>query len=248
MIDLFTFETLKLSRHMIIIVFALIVNAQVSYSYNINNDYEFKRNVGIKERKSWIFGGGWHSVDDNGKWFEGLFSVRKVWNTRWFPSQYFAEFFDKKGYWTFGAMASYNLYKTGKEINQSIISGRFPFCSFDLYTKAHLRKVLMLEPQYDLYIPMGVGYTFRAISPYHHAITVNIGLGFTYWINHKIGINIGSWAKFGMRNKFPYSGANYLQHSLSLVYLLDQSPKKRYSRSRARYKWVHDKRKVESLH
>ncbi len=187
-------------------------------------------------------------VDDNGKWFQGLFSVRKVWNIRWFPSQAFAEFFSKNGVWTLGTAISYNMYKTGKEINHVFITGRFPFLSADLYAKLHLRELLNTEKQYDVYIPMGAGYTLRTLSPYHNTITLNIGLGMVYWINDKVGINVGSLAKFGMRSPFFKSGSNYLQHTLSVVYLLDRSFRKKYSRPHPRYKWVHKERKLETLH
>ncbi len=195
----------------------------------------------FKEKSSWIFGLGWNIVDDNGSPFKKLFDVSNAWSMRWYPAQITAEVIGKKG-WTFGGSFSYDKYKSGKTINSQVISGSFLFFAFDGFAKYHLKEKIKMNPRFDPYFPMGLGYTLRFISPYNSTATFNLGFGINYWLGKNVGINIQSVAKFGLRSPIIKTGSNYLQHSFGFVFVLDRSVKKRYSFVKPRYPWVHDKR------
>jgi hypothetical protein len=196
-----------------------------------------------REKLSWIFGIGWNAVDDNGNPYKQLFAAKSAWNIPWYPSQLSAEIIGKNGF-TYGAIFNFNRYKSGKQINSEIISGRYLFFSWDGFVKYHLKEHVNMNPRMDPYLPLGFGYTLRTIGPYNSTFTFNVGLGINIWLNSKIGLNFQSMAKFGMRAPFGHNGSNYLHHSGGLIYILDRSPRKKYSFIKPRYKWVHDKHNV----
>jgi hypothetical protein len=193
-----------------------------------------------KEKRSWIFGLGWNVVDDNGSPFKKLFDIPNAWSMPWHPSQLSAELIGKNGF-TYGAAFSYNKYKSGKTINSKVISGSFLFFNLDLFAKYHLKEHVKLPPRIDPYASAGAGYTLRFVGPYNNTATLNFGFGMNVWLNQYIGLNLQSLAKFGLRSPFYKNGSNYLQHSIGVVFILDNTPKKRYSFIKARYPWVHRK-------
>ncbi|MBK7309840.1 MAG: hypothetical protein IPI93_03375 [Sphingobacteriaceae bacterium] len=65
-----------------------------------------------------------------------------------------------------------------------------------------------------------------------------------YWFGSKWGMNIQSLAQFGIKKRFPHNGANYLHHSLGLVYIIDNTYRKNRSFVKPRYKWIHNVNKV----
>jgi len=199
---------------------------------------------GRREKLSWIFGLGWNAVDDNGMPFKKLFAFRSVWNIPFYPSQLSAEIIGKEGF-SYGAIFNYNRYKSGKQINSEIVSGRFMFFSFDAFAKYHFKEhVEKMNKRYDPYLPIGLGYTLRFISPYNSTFTFNVGAGINIWFTSKWGMNLQTVGKLGLRSPFLHNGSNYMHHSGGVVYIIDNSPRKKHSFVKPRYKWVHDKHNV----
>ncbi len=198
---------------------------------------------GKKEKTSWIFGAGWNIVDDNGEPFKHLFDISKAWSMPFYPSQLSTEILGRR-YLSYGILLSYNRYKAGKVINNvEIKKGRYNFFSADAFVKYHLKYHVKIPPRFDPYAVTGLGYTSRGIGPYNSTFTYNLGIGTNIWINNIVGINIQSIAKFGLRSPIFKTGSNYLHHSFGLVFILDRTSKRRFSFVRARYAWIHEKRK-----
>lgn len=200
-----------------------------------------------EKKNIWLFIGGWNVVDDNGNPFKKLFNLRPSWNVRPYPAQLSAEKYFNDN-WTFGGILNYNLYKPGKLINHTTIEGRFPFFSIDGFAKYYFDELIKLHEDFDMYAPMGLGYTLRIAPPYHNTITLNLGLGFNYWINGIVGINVQSVAKFGLRSPLIKTGSNYLQHSIGIIIYFDYAERKNFSFIHPKYKWVHDKGFKETVH
>jgi hypothetical protein len=196
-----------------------------------------------REKLSWIFGAGWNVVDDNGSPFKKLFAFKSSWNIRWYPTQASAEIIGKYGF-TFGTVFNFNKYTAGKTINSKEITGNYLFFSLDGFAKYHLKEHVPMNPRLDPYVPIGFGYTYRFIVPYNSTATFNLGLGINVWLNSRIGLNLQSVAKFGMRSPFYHNGSNYLQHSGGIVFIWDRTARKKHSFIKPRYKWVHDQRSM----
>lgn len=243
LVKIVSLNPLNKKRHILIVLLALfaLLNAVASDGLDINPDMKGK---GRKQKKSWILGVGWNAVDDNGTPFKKLFALRKAWNIPWYPSQLSAEILGDEG-WAWGGIFNFNMYKGNKIINGTAAGGSFPFISIDAFAKYHLNNKLNIKKRYDPYIPMGAGYTLRFIAPYRHTIMVNFGLGINIWMTPKIGLNLQTMAKFGCRSPFIKTGSNYLQHSGGLVYMIDNTTRKKHSMTKPRYKWVHDTRYVK---
>ena len=195
------------------------------------------------EKLSWIFGIGWNAVDDNGRPFRQLFSVRRSWNLQWYPTQASAEVIGKEGM-TYGAIFNFNLYKSGKEINSKVVAGVFPFFSLDLFAKYHFNAHIKMSKRYDPYVMGGFGNTLRFFGTSKSTFTFNLGGGMNFWINEYIGINLQTVGKIGIRSPFIRNNSNYMQHSAGLVFMLDRTYKKKHSFVKPRYKWVHDNHKL----
>lgn len=199
------------------------------------------------QKKVWLFVLGWNAVDDNSNPFKKLLSLRSSWNIRPYPTQLSGENYINDN-WSVGGIFNYNLYKPGKLINGSINPGRFPFFSIDAFAKYYFDDLIKLPEDFDLYSPMGLGFTLRTNPPYRSTITLNLGLGFNYWITGTLGINVQSMAKFGLRSPLFRSGSNYLQHSLGIIVLFDVTEKNNFSFIKPKYPWVRNKGFKEKVH
>jgi OOP family OmpA-OmpF porin len=207
------------------------------------SDSKFAPKPRRKSKISWIFTAGWNAVDDNSDPFKKLLAFRKVWNLPFYPSFGSAEIIGNYGL-TYGACFSFNRYKPGKEINGNTAHGRALFFGFDGFAKYHANEHIAMSKQYDPYALLGAGYTLRFIAPNFSAFTGNIGLGMNYWIDNHWGLNVQSLAQFGIKKKFPRSSANYLHHSIGVVYIIDNTFRKNRSFVKPRYKWIHDNHNV----
>lgn len=207
-------------------------------------DATIPKRRGRKEKLSWIFGLGWNVVDDNGNPFKKLFAAKSSWSIPFYPSQLSAEIIREHGL-SYGATFCFNRYKSGKLINSEIIGGRYFFFSWDAFAKYHFNEhITNMKKQYDPYFLLGAGYTLRFIRPYNSTFTFNVGAGINIWFNDKWGMNLQTVGKLGIRAPFIRNGSNYMHHSGGVVYIIDNSPKKKHSFIKPRYKWVHDKHNV----
>jgi hypothetical protein len=194
-----------------------------------------------RSRPEWIFGIGWNAVDDNSNAFKKLFDIRKSWNLRPYPSQLSVDR-TNGGLLSYGAVFNFNQYRAGKLVYGKPLGGTFLFFSLDLNVKYHFGPLLRLPDRFDIYFPVGGGYTLRFAPPYISTGTFNVGLGGNYWILDWLGINLQSMAKFGMRSPIFKTASNYLQHSAGLVFNLTAFKKTKHPFVKPRYPWVHRKK------
>lgn len=192
----------------------------------------------------WVVGHGWNIVhDDAGKWFKNLFNADKVWNMTPYPLRFTAEKWlyskedstkgSRRG-WSVELMAAYNRYGSGNYLvdrggNPVLVTTQYNLLSFDLHAKYNFNRLVNINKWFgsekEIFQPygtFGLGYTYRDLPAHPHTPTLNAGLGFNVWIYKGIGVQVQSIAKFGMKDKFPHSGSNYLQHSISVVYMLER--------------------------
>lgn len=186
----------------------------------------------------WVVGHGWNVVhDDAGKWFTNLFKADKVWNATPYPLRFTCEKWlysksDSSGGhrgWSVEFMGAYNRYGVGNYLvdktNPILVTSQYKLFSFDLHAKYNFNKILDLNKLVSLkqeifqpYGTFGLGYTYRTLPAHRNTVTLNVGLGFNVWIYKGWGVQVQSLAKFGLKDRFPSSGSNYLQHSVGLVY------------------------------
>ncbi|HWY11762.1 MAG TPA: hypothetical protein VN026_10580 [Bacteroidia bacterium] len=184
----------------------------------------------------WIFGLGWSAVDDDGgRWFtKNLFRVDKTWNMVPYPARTSCEkIIDTLRGWSAEVIFSYNCYGVGKYISDAapqprgLVQNRSGIVTFDFHAKYDFNKIYNLNKLWggqEIFQPFcvfGHGYTYRDMAPHHNTITMNMGLGFNVYIYDGFGIQIQSLAKFGLKNRFPTSGSNYIQHSIGIVYKMN---------------------------
>lgn len=200
---------------------------------------EFKEKM---KETPWVVGHGWNIVhDDAGKWFTNLFNIDKAWNTAPYPLRFTAEKWlyskgDSTGSnrgWSLEFMAAYNRYGIGNTLvdknNPILVTKQYNLLSFDLHAKYNFNKLVDLNKLFgakkEIFQPygtFGMGYTWRDLPAHPNTATANVGLGFNLWVYKGIGLQVQSIAKFGLKDKFPHSGSNYLQHSISVVYMFDR--------------------------
>jgi hypothetical protein len=183
----------------------------------------------------WIVGLGGNVIDDDGKPFQSLFDTKKSWNIQAYPTRATIEKTMLYG-WSTEFAFNYNRIKTGKNINGDIRTQTGNYLSFDLSGKFNFNEFFKEKTWFDIYLIHGYGYTYRDAVNYKNVITANVGFGADAWVyDDMLGINIQTQAKFGLNSPFIKTGANYLQHSLSIIYRFNTVGKK--SGGGARYKF-----------
>ena len=190
----------------------------------------------------WIVGLGGNVIDDDGKPFQGLFDAKKSWNIQPYPTRATIEKTLMYG-WSAEFAFNYNRIKTGKIINgdQRTVPGNY-FC-FDLSGKFNFNEFFKEKTWFDVYLIHGYGYTYRDAVNYKNVMTANVGFGADAWVyDDMLGINIQTQAKFGLNSPFIKTGANYLQHSLSIIYRFNTVGKK--SGGGARYKFFKKRKSI----
>ncbi len=200
---------------------------------------EFKEKM---KETPWVVGHGWNVVhDDAGKWFKNLFNVDKAWNATPYPIRFTAEkwLYSKKDStgsnrgWSIELMAAYNRYGIGNYLSDRavpiLVTKEYNLLSFDLHAKYNFNKLVdlnkLMGAKKEIFQPFGTfgaGYTYRDLPAHPNTATVNAGLGFNIWMYKGLGLQVQSIAKFGLKDRFPNSGSNYLQHSISVVYMLER--------------------------
>ncbi len=194
----------------------------------------------------WIVGHGWNVFqDDAGKWFKNLFNVDKAWNATPYPLRFTVEkvlskndTLSKLKGWSLEFMYAYNRYGIGNYLTdkapQVLVTQKYKLMSFDLHAKydfnrlVNLNKIIGGSSAKNIFQPygtFGLGYTYRTLPAHPNSATLNAGLGFNVWIYKGFGLQIQSIAKFAMEDRFPHAGANYLQHSASIVYRISRNSK-----------------------
>ncbi len=76
---------------------------------------------------------------------------------------------------------------------------------------------------------LGLGYSSRSQTVFERTLTGNFGIGATFWLKqNKSGITFQSLAKIGIQKPILHAGSNYINHSVSYVYVIKS--KTRYRR------------------
>lgn len=165
----------------------------------------------------WIVGLGGNVIEDDGVPFK-IFDVAKTWNIPPYPTRVTIE----KGMlygWSAEFAFSYNNIKTGKIINGDVRTTGGNYLCFDLSGKFNFNQFFKEKTWFDVYALHGYGFTHRDATRFQNAATFNVGFGADAWVYQNIiGINIQTQAKFGISGPYMKSGANYLQHSVGIVY------------------------------
>jgi hypothetical protein len=224
--------------------YLLVLLTTIFFRYHsqiIVNDFKYSGKKSPEERPYWLIGVGWNVVDDNSSAFSKIFDFVHSWNIRPYPTQLWVDR-TKGGPLSFGAVFNYNQYRSGKIINGKEISGNYMFFSLDANMKYHFGQHLRIPEKYDVYLPVGAGYTLRFYPPNISTVTFNLGGGMNFWLNDWLGLNIQSVAKFGLKSPIFKTSSNYLQHSAGFIIRLGKMKQVKYPWIHARYKWVHRKR------
>lgn len=206
----------------------------------------FMKNLKRSVKKSpWIFGLGWNVIDDDGRPFNKLFEAHTGWNVLPYPSKISAEKGLIQG-WSLEAAINYNQLKDGKLVNGDIVSNNRSFLSVDINAKFNFAEFMKKKTFFDPYLLHGYGFTWRDVTKHSSVATFNIGLGFNCWFyNDKVGINVQSQAKFALTTPIIKTGANYLQHSLGIVYKFQLNERGRKpGRSGSKYKFFKSRKKA----
>ena len=163
-----------------------------------------------------------------------------------FPSKLTVDRYFDNG-WSIEGATAYNRYKAGKQINnQTDVSSIF--LSFDVVAKKSFYMNYYPSAKWiDPYISMGVGYTYRSTDAnvFSHAPSLNVGPGLNFWISD-IGIQLQSYAKFGLYPGFWYRSAeNYLHHSIGVVYRFSEFEQSPNDFDKRRYPWAKKKKRFK---
>ncbi|PCE62685.1 hypothetical protein B7P33_18335 [Sediminicola luteus] len=162
-------------------------------------------------KSAWVFGIGLNAVDDSGDDFDELLSFNNQWNIVPFPSRLnFGRIF-ANGF-TVEAIATYNKYKEGKEIDQVFLTEDINYYGLDSRVTYSLNKLWGGSKWFDPYLGGGVGYT--------DANNVGRGtwngvFGFRFWFSDRFGVDINSMGKWAMNRD---KATNHLQHGVSGLY------------------------------
>lgn len=191
---------------------------------------------------SWIVGLGGNVIDDDGKPFQNMFDTKKTWNVRPFPTKVSCEKLMLYG-WSTEFAFTYNYIKTGKVINGDVRSYSGNYLCFDLAGKYNFNEFFPEVKWLDLYAMHGFGFTHRDANSYSNVATTNLGFGASGWFYGDIlGFNIQTMAKFGLDSPFLKTGANYLQHSVSLIFKFGPNGGYSPSDTKAKYKFFKNRK------
>lgn len=90
------------------------------------------------------------------------------------------------------------------------------------YIDTDFRRTLR-DMSIDIYPILGVGFHYRTQRVYTMNFSVNLGLGFDWWlVEDKWAINLQSMAKFGFRVPLIETNSNILHHSAGVVYFYNK--------------------------
>lgn len=68
---------------------------------------------------------------------------------------------------------------------------------------------------------LGLGYSSRSQTVFERFLTGNVGIGATIWLKqNKSGISLQTLAKVGLQKPIFHAGSNYINHSISFIYVI----------------------------
>jgi OmpA-OmpF porin, OOP family len=191
-----------------------------------------------EKSRPWIFGIGFHAIDDSGTRFREPLNFRDHYNYVLYPSILHIEKHTGKSV-SFQAIGSYSKSIPGKIINGRENNYVKNYFSGDLLFKLNLNYFFKNKPWFDSYLLYGGGYSYRwghrpDIGPGMRQgfffketfLTHNLGFGFNIWFRGDLGLNFQSIGKLSTEDS-----SNHIQHAVSLIYRFDQTS----SRMRKKY-------------
>ncbi len=162
-------------------------------------------------QSSWMFGLGYNIVDDSGDVFDELFSVDSQWNALPYPSRISIGRYFKSGI-GLEAIASYNKYKVGKQIDSRINNTESDYLSFDSRISYDLNKIIGETAWFDPYVGVGLGYTdANNVS----RGTYNAVVGFRTWLSDHWALDLNTSGKWAIGDN---DATNHLQHAGAVIY------------------------------
>jgi hypothetical protein len=203
---------MKISKLFVLFLFLI--------SLNINSQNGGKKPFNLKrflKKTPWTFNIGGHVIDDDGHPFSDLFNVSKSWNFLPFPTRMAVDAYIKNGL-SAQIEFAYTTIKSGKVVNSVELknSESYSFYNTDINCKYHFDKFIGNMPWFSAYTIGGLGFTNNGVieKRYRNTCTINLGLGFNFWVFENLGVNLNSSAKFSVI----LQNTNYLQHSIGIIY------------------------------
>jgi hypothetical protein len=204
----------------------------------------FAQPASIQRKKNpykWMIGLSWNIVDDDGNAYSNLFDIPGSWNYEYFPSRLSVDRYLRRG-WSIEGSAAFNRYTSPKLINDTTgRSGIFVCADFQVkYSFSRfLRRVKWLDP----YMAMGLGGTYRTTQDPNFTPLVTTTFGANFWFTRKWGIQVQTAGKLALSLDFFKTDADYLQHSIGVVYRFDPKKKSSNRFSKSQHKWINEKQR-----
>jgi len=191
-----------------------------------------------KPQHTWILGIGFQAIDDYNIPLGQLFNGNRTWHILPYPSRFNLERNLTYGFGV-GGNINYNRFLAGKLVNEQVNTNLVHVIGVDAYVKyrfnANYKKISWFDP----YLALGIGYTWRFSALANDNLSTNFHVGSNFWFTQKVGLQLESSLKLALGATYPNHPASYLQHSLTFLYRIYPSTKKR--RDKARYKWTKKK-------
>lgn len=194
-----------------------------------------------KNPYKWMISLSWSAIDDNGDAYKKLFDLPGSWNYEYFPSRLMIDRFYYKG-WSFEGTATFNRYFDNKLINDTTgISGTFLAMNFGM--KYSFNRYFPNNRWFDPYISMGLGATYRTVRDIPLTAQLYTTFGANFWFSRKWGAQLQTTGNLAINANIYNSNADYLQHSLGIVYRFDPKKRSKNTFKDSKYKWVHDRKR-----
>jgi hypothetical protein len=193
-----------------------------------------------KNPYKWMFGLSWSFIDDNGEAYSKLFDIGGSYNFEYFPTKLMVDRYFRKG-WSMEGLITYNRFYNDKQINDTTGIEGLLF-SGDVHVKYSFNRFFRRAKWFDPYISMGLGVTYRDVREQPVTPTVNTTIGANFWFSRKWGAQLQTTGKLGLTSDIYTGDADYLQHSIGVVYRF--TPKRgtmnNFS-SKRQHKWTNEK-------
>jgi OOP family OmpA-OmpF porin len=141
-----------------------------------------------------------------------LFNVGSEWNMVPFPSRVSIGRKFKNGF-VIEATGTYNKYKSGRLIDNSVITDNIDYFGLDARITYDLNKIIGQTGWFDPYVGIGAGYTDANNLGRG---TYNAVVGFRTWFSDHWGLDLNSTGKWAMSQSD--GASNHMQHAAGVVY------------------------------
>jgi outer membrane protein OmpA-like peptidoglycan-associated protein len=149
-------------------------------------------------------------VNDTGKRFSNIATVKDQWNAVAFPSRINIGRYFRSGI-GLEAIATYNNYKKGNIIDGVVNPEDKDYFGFDTRVSYDLNKLVGQTGFFDPYVGVGAGYAYANDLGRG---TYNAVIGFRTWFSDRWGLDFSSSGKWSFGNE----ASNHVQHAVGAVY------------------------------